>query len=211
DYKAWAKGLKKAGYATDPAYADRLIKIIEDYQLHLLDTQEELPLYADSKTPVPSANSNSTSASANSSTDEVIAESMPKRDIREKRVFVPSVEVVDAFAARKVKEKNGIKYVVARQGDTYQSLAKELNLGYWQLPKYNEVREDANLTEGQIVYIQPKKKESDKKYYITKPGDTVFSISQEYGIKTKYIYKYNELNEGASLPPGQKILLQKKS
>ncbi len=213
DYKGWAKGLKKAGYATDPAYATRLIKIIEDYQLHLLDTQEELPLYADSKTPAPSPNSNTntTTASNSTSTDEVIAESYPKRDIKEKRVFVPSVEVVDAFATRKVKEKNGIKYVIARHGDTYESLAKELNLGYWQLPKYNEVRDDANLTEGQIVYIQPKKKESDKKFYISKPGDTVFSISQEYGIKSKYIYKYNELNEGASIPPGKKILLQKKS
>ena len=211
DYKGWAKGLKKAGYATDPAYADRLINIIEEYQLHLLDTQEDLPLYADSKTPPPSPNSNTTSASKNSTTDEVIAESFPKRDIKEKRVFVPSVEVVDAFVVRKVKEKNGVKYIIARQGDTFTSLAKELNLGYWQLPKYNEVRDDANLSEGQIVYIQPKKKESDKKIYISKPGDTVFSISHEFGIKSKYIYKYNDLNEGASIPPGQKIFLQKKS
>ena len=205
DYKAWAKGLKKAGYATDPSYADRLIKIIDEYQLHLLDSEEDLPLYADSKTPIPS----STSASTNTSNDEVIAESIPKKEVKEKRVFVPSVDVVDPFSSRSVKQKNGIKYVIAHSGDTYHSLAKELNLGYWQLPKYNETTEDATLTDGQIVYIQPKKKEGERKFYITKPGDTIFSIAHEYGIKTKYLYKYNALNDGASIPAGQKILLQK--
>ncbi len=207
DYKAWAKGLKKAGYATDPSYADRLIKIIEDYELHRLDLQEDLPLYADSKTPSP--NVNNTTASSNSSNDIAIAESFPRKDGKEKKVFVPSVEIVDAFAARPIKEKNGIKYVIAHAGDTYQSLAKELNLGYWQLPKYNETKDNALITDGQIVYLQPKKKEGEKKFYITKSGDTVFSISQEYGIKTHYIYKYNDLPEGTELTPGKKIYLQK--
>jgi flagellum-specific peptidoglycan hydrolase FlgJ len=37
DYKRWAKGLKKAGYATDKKYPNKLIKIIEDYKLHEFD------------------------------------------------------------------------------------------------------------------------------------------------------------------------------
>ena len=37
DYKGWARGLKKAGYATDPSYANRLITIIEDYELYKYD------------------------------------------------------------------------------------------------------------------------------------------------------------------------------
>lgn len=37
DYKSWAKGLKKAGYATDPKYPDKLIRIIETYELFLYD------------------------------------------------------------------------------------------------------------------------------------------------------------------------------
>ncbi len=39
DYKGWARGLKKAGYATDPSYANRLITIIEDYELYKYDTR----------------------------------------------------------------------------------------------------------------------------------------------------------------------------
>ncbi len=37
DYKGWAKGLKLAGYATDPSYADKLIKTIEDLELYKYD------------------------------------------------------------------------------------------------------------------------------------------------------------------------------
>lgn len=40
DYKGWARGLKKAGYATDPRYADRLIDLIELYDLHQYDTKK---------------------------------------------------------------------------------------------------------------------------------------------------------------------------
>lgn len=39
DYKAWAKGLKAAGYATDPLYAEKLIRLIDTYSLHTLDVQ----------------------------------------------------------------------------------------------------------------------------------------------------------------------------
>jgi LysM repeat protein len=39
DYKAWAKGLKKAGYATDPKYPDKLISLIERYNLHQYDEE----------------------------------------------------------------------------------------------------------------------------------------------------------------------------
>lgn len=38
DYKGWARGLQKCGYATDRAYANKLIKIVEDYELYRFDT-----------------------------------------------------------------------------------------------------------------------------------------------------------------------------
>lgn len=37
EYELWAKGLQGCGYASDPAYADKLIKTIKLYQLHELD------------------------------------------------------------------------------------------------------------------------------------------------------------------------------
>jgi LysM repeat protein len=41
DYKAWAKGLKKAGYATNPKYDEILIRVIENYQLYKFDTESQ--------------------------------------------------------------------------------------------------------------------------------------------------------------------------
>ena len=42
----WAKGLKKAGYATDPKYADKLISFIERYKLHRFDSRKKRVLVA---------------------------------------------------------------------------------------------------------------------------------------------------------------------
>lgn len=191
DYKGWAKGLKKAGYATDPTYADRLIKIIEDNQLYLLDQGQSPPEYA--------------------STNNFISIPEEKPVAEPKRIFVPSVDAVDPYTTRRVKQVNGVDYIVARRGDTFKSIAKEFELGYWQLPKYNELSDDVPLVEGQIVFLKPKKKEGERSNYTVKEGDTVYYISQVMGIKIKYLYKYNNLSEGQQLQPGQKLNLKKQS
>ena len=41
DYKGWAKGLQKCGYATDRKYANKLIKVIEDYKLYEYDSSKK--------------------------------------------------------------------------------------------------------------------------------------------------------------------------
>jgi LysM repeat protein len=186
DYKGWAHGLKKAGYATDPSYATRLIKIIEDNQLYLLDQSKEVQYIASIDTKSVGSDERGTS----------------------KKVYVPSVEAVDAFTSRKILSKNGLEYLVVRKGDSFKSLAKEMHLGYWQLPKYNEMKEDAEISEGQILYLKPKKKEGLIASYIVKPGDTPLTIAQENGMKVKYIYKYNDISPNAPLEPGQQILLK---
>ncbi len=185
DYKGWAKGLKKAGYATDPNYADRLIKIIEDNQLYQYDKMQEGDLVASQNNDIPIMRST------------------------EDRVYVPSVTVVDAFQTRKIQSINGVDYVVAKKGEDFKSIAQELKLGYWQLPKYNEMSDGTPLEDGQIVYIKPKKNEGNESVYIVKPGDTVLNIAQACGIKSKFIYKYNDLKEGAALEAGQQLFLKK--
>jgi hypothetical protein len=185
DYKSWARGLKKAGYATDPGYADRLIKIIEDNQLHLFDQMDETDLTAS------------------------VANEVPAEVVADRKVFVPSVTVVNAFDRREILDNNGVDYVVARKGDSFKSLAKELELGYWQLPKYNEMDLYAQLNEGQIVYLKPKRSESKQGMYVVKPGDSILSIAQSFGIKSKYIYKYNGLQPGDTVQPGQQLTLKK--
>lgn len=196
DYKAWAKGLKKAGYATNPQYAERLIKIIEDYHLNLLDEGKNIPVAVTSASlpPVPAAVGNP------------VAEVEKKKS--EKRYSTSSNEV-DIFARRKVMSKNGVDYVIARKGDTFNGLSKELELGYWQLPKYNEMDGDEPIHEGQIIYIKPKNDETSQTFYIVRDGETIHSISQELGIKSRYIYKWNNFSKETEVRAGQKIRLQK--
>ena len=192
DYKGWAHGLKKAGYATDPTYANRLIKIIEEHNLHVYDLAEN-----PENRPIASTNTN------------VPVEARPvppvENTVREQRVFVPSVEPVDMFSNRRIERNNGVEFIRARKGDTFESLSRELSYGYWQLPKYNELPENTPLFEGQIIYIKPKKRDADTRFYVVKPGDTVHSVSQELGMKTRFLCKYNELEESASLAPGTRL------
>lgn len=188
DYKGWAHGLKRAGYATDPSYAHRLIKIIEEYNLHqydLIATTDDAPLASVDKKPTPVA---------------------PKRNLSG-RVFVPATEPINVFTDRQAKTINGTSYIIARRGDTFKSLSEELQLGYWQLPKYNELPMNADLKEGQIIYITPKQRSAQERIYVVKAGDTIHSVSQQLAVKSKFICKYNQLQESQPLREGQQLIV----
>lgn len=173
DYKGWAKGLKAAGYATDPKYADRLIEIIERYKLNQYDTEEGLPVLV--ATPKPE-------------TGQTVNTVSSRRDI-----FL----------------NNNVKYVIVKPGDSFMKIAKELDMGVWQLYKYNELKKDAKLSAGQMIYIQPKRSKAQEEKHTVKPGDTMYSISQRYGIKMKSLYKLNGMEPGTEPKIGDVIKLRK--
>ncbi|MCC7302299.1 MAG: glucosaminidase domain-containing protein [Bacteroidia bacterium] len=109
-----------------------------------------------------------------------------------------------------VKLNNGRKYVIAREGDTYSKIAGEFDLGTNLIYKYNDRGLDDALKKGEIVYIQPKKKKSEKqKVHIVKSGETLHGISQKYGIKLKYLYKWNGFDANSSVKPGDSVKLRK--
>jgi LysM repeat protein len=89
-------------------------------------------------------------------------------------------------------------------------IAKELDMGVWQLYKYNDLNKNATLTPGQLLYIQPKKRKSKEGKHTVKPGETMYDISQQYGVKVKSLYKYNNLPTGAQPKAGEVLLLKKK-
>ncbi len=153
DYKAWARGLKKAGYATNNNYANALIKIIEDYKLYELD-------------------------------DEALKNTSRTRPVK------PSVTVT---SGRQIYEKNRIKYIVARKGDSFESLTREFMKLPWELPRYNDLSADSEIDSGQIIYIQPKRNSAEpgKHTHTVKEGETMYSISQLYGIKLEKLYEKN--------------------
>jgi LysM repeat protein len=164
DYKGWARGLKKAGYATDPSYANRLITIIEDYELYKYDAQ----------------------ALSKRETRKL------ERELKKKPWLA---------APHKVFLSNGLAYVVARNGDTFENLGKEFDISWRKLVKYNDLHKDYTLEEGDIIYLKKKMKKALKPYrsYVVRDGDSMHSISQKYGIRLKYLYKMNK-KEGDYIP-----------
>lgn len=157
DYRGWATGLQRAGYATDKSYANKLIKVIEDYELYEYDLR------------------------AMSRKDKILVEKAKEKEAPLPEVFM----------------SEGLLYVVAKKGDSYESLARSLGFKAKVLVEYNEVPGDLPLNEGDIVYLQKKnrKVKGDYKFHIIKPGESIHSISQLYGVRMSRIYKLNKLNE----------------
>jgi len=195
DYKAWAKGLRRAGYATNPDYANMLIRKIEEHNLHQYDLGYGL-----------ASLSAETSKPANEAGTAVTAESI-------ENVPVPvtnSSFVVPARVSR-IMENNRVQYIVVKDGDTVEKIENEFQMLRWELKRYNELEDGFALTPGQIIYIQPKRDKSEpgKEFHNVTEGETMYSISQKYGIKLKSLYEMNRMTEGTEPTAGQKLWLRK--
>jgi hypothetical protein len=180
DYKAWAKGLKKAGYATSPSYASALIRIIEENELDRFDSRILI--------------------SRGTGKTETIAE----------------ITDIDGFEIeidhRKILMRNRIDYIIVKEEDTYQSLTRELEMMPYEIAKYNEIPRDSKLEKGQVLYLQPKRNKASVEfsYHKVKDGETMYDISQMYGIKLKKLYQLNLMNPGEEPQVNDEINLRKK-
>jgi LysM repeat protein len=179
DYKKWAKGLKKAGYATSSTYTEDLLRVIEENNLHVYDEG-----------------------------NIVVADR--KRRIEEAKI--ESDEFTIDIKRRKIYEKNRIKYIVVEEGDNLEKIDKDLDLFSWQIKKYNELSDTSQISPGDILYIQPKrwKAEVGNDFHEVKTGETMYSISQLYGIQLKKLYRKNRMKFAQEPVPGQKIWLRKR-
>jgi LysM repeat protein len=194
DYKAWARGLKRAGYATNPDYANMLIRKIEENSLWYFDSESKRPVLAQQNT-APSGR-----VSAVQDTDRSGQYSGP----------VNETAMVASHTSR-VMENNRIQYIIVKDGDTKERLEDEYQLLKWELSRYNELDTDFTPTPGQILYLQPKREKAEpgKEVHTTSEGETMYSIAQKYGIKLKSLYEMNRMAEGEEPQPGMKIWLRK--
>jgi len=181
DYKGWANGLKKAGYATNPDYANRLIRIIEDLNLHHHDS-------GGSRMPVTLADRNGTTPVT-----------LRKKPVRH---HSGSAKLNYRYSA------NNVPYVLAKPGDSYLSLAADNNIELWQVLKYNDADKNESPKEGDLIYVKPKRSRADQKVHIVAEGETLRIISQLYAVKLKKLYKFNKIKCGEEPVPGQPIKLR---
>lgn len=180
DYKGWARGLKKAGYATASDYDKRLIKIIEENKLHRLDlkmTFNELPAYTQKSV----GNNN-----------------------------ISKTLTINAYRSHEIMKVNRVKAVAIREGDTFEMLAQEFGLNDWEIYKYNDRQPGYLPVPNEIVYIQPKKNKTPRglETHRVQDGESMHYISQMYGIKLNALYKRNGLKPGQEPAVGQIIHLR---
>jgi hypothetical protein len=88
---------------------------------------------------------------------------------------------------------NKIKYVISQNQETYETIAKSLNIKLKQILKYNDDKKLSVLKVGTKVFIQPKRNRSKQRTHVERKGEDLRLISQTYGIKMKSLKKRNEL------------------
>ena len=157
DYKGWAKGLKQAGYAEDSKYPQKLISLIERYNLQRFDS------------------------------------------------------FGTTGGGRVVKVTNGVPYIVVEVGDRMGILADELGISVRKLRKYNDINDKREPLPGEVLYIKKKKSKAAKgsEFHTTSHGESLYTISQLYGVRLMQLYKLNpQYRSYAKLKVGDIIRLR---
>ena len=161
DYENWARGLKRAGYATSPTYANKLIEIIERYDLDRFDRPQ-----------------------SNNAKD-----------------FTPHTPYI----------ANDIVYIIARQGDTMQSIAEEFGIPKRKLICYNDLYKKYVPVKGDIIYLHRKHRKAKKPHvqHTVGDGESMYMISQKYGVRLNRLYKMNKATYNTYSPiPGDVVRLR---
>ena len=189
DYEGWAFGLKKAGYATDPSYAYKLISIIENYGLHQFDLPKNNP------------------TARKADTEKVTSQ---KKQGSGDGIRTGSMGAVVALVSHQVLKVNGVKFVYSLPSDNYALIADEFNMSVSRLLAYNDLNEDGGLAPGTRVFIAKKKRKAPKECvnHQVVPGESMYSISQDYGVRVVNLYKLNDMAFSQSARIGQVLKLR---
>lgn len=193
DYRGWAHGLKKAGYATNPRYADMLIKIIEENELYLYDSESTAPLAR--HVPAPKTVKKKDTPPVH------VTGLMLKPDM------LKYVEV--AQGNRPIYINNNVCLTFARAGDDVEKIAGDLGIHNFQLLRYNDLKKHQSISEGQAIYVEPKKRKGSRSTHNVSQGETMYDIAQYYGIKLKLLYRWNGMSAPDEPVAGETIKLKK--
>lgn len=214
DYKSWAYGLKKAGYATDPAYPSKLIRLIEEYRLYEYDVRKAPAAQKVQKETRKVKGHNARKEKAPEAV-RAAERKIPESPSRMEQVVLLSDEQREEFhfnLAREVFSKNGVPFIYAGEEDTYETIAASYGLFTRELLKFNDVSGLKPLHPGEVVYLKAKKKEAsaglDK--HVMDEDETLQEISQRYAVKLSRIYRMNGFTDDYVPREGDVIRLRRK-
>jgi Mannosyl-glycoprotein endo-beta-N-acetylglucosaminidase/LysM domain len=208
DYKAWAYGLKKAGYATNPAYPQMLIKYIEKYNLN------DYSLIALGK---------------KQSADPIIAKTeqtvIPKQTVAvvpqqtvavepQQQMQTTTVAVVEEVKKPVVNYPTGefkineTKVVYATKGTSFLAIAQQHNVQLKWLFDFNDLEETEVLEKDQLIYLQRKRRVGANQFHVVASGETLYDIAQAQGIRLDALMQLNQIPSNQQPAPGQQLYLQ---
>jgi LysM repeat protein len=214
DTDAWAKGLKKAGYATAPTYPQKLIKIIKDYQL---DQYNSIALARLKNPTLPIIETTPVVSNSIEKTSTTIQDKERDSETTESETYIP--------AAKKNNDQQNNKYghlnypeglftinntgvLLAKAGTSLLAIANQYNISLSKLLLYNDMNEVDILKEDQLVYIERKQKKGENEFHIVQKGETLNEISQLTGVRLDSILLYNKWNRSTLPTPGSKVYLK---
>ena len=216
DYKGWAEGLKKAGYATNPRYVAQLIKVIEENNL-----QSITAMALHNNTPAPATPAVTTPASeAKEQSQPTVAEQVvtPAPVVAKPAAIEVNNEPATAKSTAAVATKtaypsgyfyiNETKVMWAEAGSSLLAIAANNQLALADLLQFNDMPRTDILPQAQLLFVERKKKKSDKPFVTSHEGKTLWQISQTEGIRLAQLQEWNKLNANEPLAAGTKVLLQ---
>jgi len=182
DYKGWARGLQSAGYATSPTYANQLIDLIERYKLYEYDQPGKVVQPGappTTETPVVTNTSGATEP---------------------------------APLGSRIGRVNDVKVVLTKDGETLEDVARAYRMSSDKVVDFNDhgYPPRVRLRPGTRIYMQPKKDKFGgraSEHYV-REGQTMFEISQQYGVKMDKLREINGLQAGQEPAVGEKVILR---
>ena len=187
DYKGWAEGLRKAGYATNPRYPEILIRYIETYHLQQYDSGEitEAPTMIANVKIAPES--------------EVVKQTAQQ---------VVPVEVPAAFSPFSSHEINKLKALYAPAGTSLLVIAVREKIKLSRLLEYNDLKKDGILARDQFIFLERKKAIGSADYYVTLTSETPYSVAQITGVQLQNLLSYNGYSENEILSQGTRVYLK---
>lgn len=195
DYRGWANGLQKAGYATSPTYAKALIGYIDTYKLYAINGGVKL---RPGKTVTITRTITRT-------------ELITRKDIQmEETEESEEQEELERAIRKFVVEINGVRCTILYPGETLSSIAMKYDISKGDLLLFNETTSENDFQEGDVVFLEKKKKkyEGAQDFYKAKDGESLYTISQRFGIKLASLTKMNHKISFSVLSEGEKLRLK---
>ncbi len=214
DYEGWAKGLKRSGYATNPNYANSLIKLIvennlQQYSLAVLHNQDSNEEILAANISNASIINDNTTAESNDNTikDEVVMQPVSVV-LPIAKTAIAQTSSIPEYPVNKLFSINEVKVIYAKAGTSLLALANYYNTALKKLIEYNDLEETEILSTNQLIFLEKKSKKGIKEIHIVEANETLHDISQKEGIQLSVIMDYNNLKKGMQPALGERIYLK---